>query len=107
MKTKISGASDDLIEISGEIEEEHGANYGISARVQCSDGTSFLIGYDGTWDVTSLIEGKLFIKVVKAVEDESRHLDEDAMGCCSYSDVLVLDEGIEWVKIGKKKYNRV
>lgn len=105
MKTLIWGASDDLVEISGAIEEE--ANlYNGDITISCSDGTKGSITYNGIWDITINKEGTHFEKLIKGTEEEIPHTDEDAKGCSAYSDVLVLSEGIEWVRIGRKTYKK-
>jgi len=105
MKTKIYGVSDDLIEIEGEISDEVGC-YGHTRpiNISVSDGTTATIVYDGEWKIKVKTEGGKFIKVVDSVGDDSDvdHTDEDANGCSTYSDVLVFDDGIEWIKIGRK-----
>lgn len=110
MKTKIYGASDDLIEIEGAIEDETGNDgsnsNGYGTSVKASDGTQATIAYtkDGEWKITMIVEGNKFLGKVNSVGDDAEHIFPDAIGCSSYSDVLVLDEGIEWVKIGRKKF---
>lgn len=104
MKTKIYGASDDLVEIEGAFSDEidcyETAEKGLS--IHCSDGTIGRISYDGEWIITLEQEGILFDKLIRS-NDEIPHEDEDAKGCTSYSDVLVLKEGLEWVKINGKR----
>lgn len=103
--TKIYGASDDLIEIEGEIEEEYGmGETGVS--FSCSDGTSGKINYDGNWMITIKTTGSLFKKIVNGSPAEEPHTDEDAKGCSPYSDVLILNDGIEWVKISRKTFKK-
>lgn len=104
MKTKIYGASDDLIEIDGAISEE--ANHYDATRViiKASDGTQARITYDGEWRITVEVEGEKYLNLIHSVGDEGEHLHEDAKGCSSYSDVIVLDEGIQWVKVGRKTF---
>lgn len=41
---------------------------------------------------------------VHSVGDDAEHIFDDAIGCTSYSDVLILDEGIEWVKVARKTF---
>lgn len=105
MKTKIYGASDDLIEIEGAISDEHDA-YNFSGTVTASDGTTAKLKYndDGQWEFTVTKEGSKFLGLVKSVGDDAKHIFPDAVGCSSYSDVLILDEGIKWVKIGRKTF---
>lgn len=107
MKTKIYGASDDLIEIEGAIEDEvnHMSDKAISFAA--SDGTTGSIKYGdgGNWEITVKSKGGKYLQHVKAVGDDLKHTEPDAINCTSYSDVLVFDEGIEWVKIGRKTFS--
>jgi len=105
MKTTIYGASDDLIEIEGQISDEADV-YDLPTTFECSDGTKGFIDYDGEWKFAIECEGNLFEKIVRSVGDDSNHTDVDADGATSYSDVLVLNEGVTWVKIGKKKFKQ-
>lgn len=108
MKTKIYGASDDLIELEGPVSDEidcyKEASDGLS--IKCSDNTKARIEYDGEWKIEIEEEGMLFDKIVPS-NDEISHQDEDAKDCTSYSDVLVLKEGVTWIDIaGKRFYSR-
>ena len=100
MKTRIYGASDDLVEIDGEFSEEidcySKAEKGLS--IHCSDGTIGKIKYDGDWRINLIQEGLLFDKLIRS-NDENPHEDEDAHDCTSYSDVLIMKEGLEWIEI--------
>ena len=105
MKTKIYGASDDLIEIDGEITDEVGCYGHIRPiNISASDGTIATIVYDGEWKIKVKTKGTKFLKIVDSVGDDFDidHTDDDAKGCTSYSDVLVFDSAIEWIKIGRK-----
>ena len=103
MKTKIYGGSDDLIEIEGPINDEYDA-IDFKGKIQTSDGTITKLKYDGDWKFEIISKGDKFIKIIESVGEDFEHNDVDALNCSSYSDVLVLDDGIEWVKIGRKKY---
>lgn len=105
MKTKIYGASDDLIEIDGEISDEHN-QIDFSGKVICSDGTEAKLEYndDGIWKFSLIEMGNKYLDLIESKGDDVPHTHEFARGLSSYSDVLVLDDGIEWVKIGRKKY---
>lgn len=103
MKTKMYGASDDLIEIEGNISEELDCHS--EKKFEFSDGTYGVISYNGDWNIELRQEGVLFDKLIIS-NDEIGHTDSDAIGCSSYSDVLILNEGIEWVKIGGKKIKK-
>jgi hypothetical protein len=102
MKTKLYGWSDDNIEIEGAITDELATNG--KEHFSCSDGTKGIIQYSHKWDIAIKEQGVLFEKIVLAVPDETPHTDEDAKGCTSYSDVLVLNDGIEWIKIKRKTF---
>jgi hypothetical protein len=102
--TIIYGASDDLIEIEGQIEGEYG-NYTLASRgipFECSDETKGMIVYDGDWKITVEKQGSLFQELRPNVGDSGKHTDL-AFKCTSYSDVLILKDGILWVKMNGRK----
>lgn len=105
MKTLLYGASDDLIEIEGAITDEHDC-YEVCEKginFSASDGTKGVITYDGEWKIEVISNGTLFSNKTLSVGDDSTHVDE-AKGCTSYSDVVIFESGLEWIKIGKKTY---
>lgn len=91
---RITGASDDLIEIYGDIREEftyHSESDG--NLVACSDGTVVRVFYDtdGVWRVTLIKKGTASFSLTQAPVG-----DDDV-----YSDVFTLeDETITWVLHG-------
>jgi hypothetical protein len=102
--TIIYGSSDDLVEIDGQIQAEYG-NYTLASRgisFECSDETKGVITYDGDWLITVEKEGSLFQELRPNVGDVGKHKDL-AFKCTSYSDVLILKDGILWVKINGSK----
>ena len=103
--TRIWGASDDLLEIDGALIEDE-VNEPFPYKIKCSDGTiaSFNYNSEGNWECTIEAEGKSFIRLVKAVGDDNEHTDIAVNGCSSYSDVLLVREPIDWVKVNKKYY---
>jgi hypothetical protein len=105
-KLKIYGASDDLIEIEGAINDEvdcyETCQKGI--KFECSDGTKGNIQYHGEWNISLDNEGSLFQSLIPTIGEDIEHTENDALGCTSYSDVLVLKEGVEWVKVGRKTF---
>ncbi len=105
--TKIYGASDDLIEIEGDVNDEHG-EYNFSGTISCSDGTKVKVSYDedGNWKFNKIEYGSKFKALIVAVGDDNKHTEPLAIDCSSYSDVLILDDGIEWVKVGRKTYKK-
>ena len=95
MATKIYGASDDLIEVEGDVRGEVGC-YGTDDRehgvlLVCSDGTILEAKYGkgdaGVWGVTVLKRGGLFLMLNLCD-------DEDAT---PYSDVAHFGDGLKWV----------
>ncbi len=105
-KTKIYGASDDLIEIEGDVEEEYGKINARNLSINASDGTQAKITYndEGEWKIDLINMGNKYLDLILSKGEDYKHIHEDAIGCSPYSDVLVLDDGIEWVKIGGKTF---
>lgn len=106
MFTRIYGASDDLIEIDGQINDEVDA-YSASdepVKFKTSLGTKGTISYDGEWKITIKEEGDDFVRVVESVGDDNTHTEDDTKNIPSYSDVLILSGDLEWVKVKGKKY---
>ena len=102
--TLIYGASDDIVAIEGQLCEEY-ENYTLAQRgipFECSDQTKGIITYDGDWKITVEKEGALFQELRPNVGDSGKHTDL-AFKCTSYSDVLILKDGILWVKINGRK----
>lgn len=102
---KIYGASDDLIELEGSINDEHDCfDHKRPINILASDDTKATIFYNGEWNINLLFAGDRYIQKVNSVGDDNKHTEENAKGCTPYSDVLVLNEGIEWVRVGRKTY---
>lgn len=102
--TIIYGESDDVIEISGQVDAEY-INYTLAKRgipFECSDETKGTITYDGDWKIIISNEGSLFQELRENVGDNGKHTDL-AFKCTSYSDVLILKDGILWIKINGRK----
>lgn len=93
----LSGASDDLIEIEGDITEEYNME---RMKFETAGGTVGRIKYGdtGLWEITIVQKGDDVVDFRKANEDESLHegLPTYIRG---YSDVLVLKEGSEFLKM--------
>jgi hypothetical protein len=102
---RIYGASDDLLEIDGALIEDE-VNESMPYKIKCSDGTEAIFEYntEGIWECKNLIEGRQFMRVVKSLGDEVEHTDLSAIGCSSYSDVLLVREPLAWIKINKKYF---
>ena len=88
---KVTGASDDLIEIEGEISEQF-ARYGSDGDyLAFSDGTVLKAYYDedGIWRFTVIFKGSLFKeKVEGSVSDDT-------------NDVVTFYAGLVWCVCGK------
>lgn len=100
MSTIIYGASDDLIEISGDVSEEFGADGGTN-YIALSNGVLVSVKYDdeGMWRVRTIErpDGVECYLTEARGDGEPNDLD----GCPGYSDKLVV-EGVEavWVLHG-------
>ena len=108
MITRIYGASDDLIEIDGQISDEVDA-YSASdepIKFKTSQGTKGTFFYDGEWRVLITVEGPDFVKVVKSVGDDNAHTEENTKNVSPYSDVVILEGDLKWVKVKDKKYKK-
>lgn len=97
MTTQVYGASDDLIEIEGDIRGEH-ADYGLSKKstyVILSDGTILSVHYGkeigAIWQILVIRKGKLLDKIETCI-------DEDAD---RYSDTAYFFDGIEWAYVAE------
>lgn len=92
MSVTVYGASDDLIEVEGDVEEEYNVYDGVK-RLTFSDGTVLSIEYagKGVWRIEPVLPGNASLNIVKAPED-----DED-----NYSDRATLDGDIRWVRIDR------
>ena len=102
--TLIYGESDDLVQVSGQVQAEY-ENWTLAQRgipFECSDGTKGKIMYDGDWNIYLEEKGSLFQELRPNVGDYGKHIDL-AFKCTSFSDVLILKQGILWVKINGKK----
>ena len=107
MITRIYGASDDLIEIDGQISDEVD-NYSSDKPVKfkTSKGTKGTITYNGEWKIDVKEGGSDFVIKIESVGDDNTHTEENTKDVPSYSDVLILDGDLEWVKINGKKYKK-
>lgn len=87
----VYGASDDLLEIEGDISEEFGC-YDIEAGVlACSDGTLLGVQYDGCWRITTRMAGSAHLA----------HTPADGENTQNYSDRVELVGDIRWVVFSK------
>ena len=106
MNTRIYGASDDLIEIEGNINDEHDCyDHKRPIKITGSDGTIANIFYNGEWKIKVKKIGTKYMHRIDNVGEDGKHIGI-ANGVPSYSDVLVFSEGLEWVKVGSKTYKK-
>lgn len=96
-KVEIYGASDDLIEVEGDIREEFNAlghewcGDGDGGLLAFSDGTILSIAYtnDGFWRIAPIASGSATYEVTQATDEND-----------DYSDRASLTGDIEWVVYG-------
>ena len=87
----IYGASDDLIEVEGDIREEFYAIDAEACILGVSDGTALSVEFDrqGIWRIRRLAAGTATYKLTEAAGS-------------NYSDKVELDGQINWVVFGEK-----
>ena len=91
---KIYGASDDLIEVEGQLSEEFDVDCLATTFVGISDGTLLRISYDGMWHIN------VARKPVDTVVKIHRATNEDD----DYSDIAEIDNkvgDIDWLVVGR------
>lgn len=89
--TVVTGASNDLIEIDGELCEEFNAYDCSDGRMAFSDGTLLTVEYDndGLWRFKLIFKGSLYDhKVEGSVNDDT-------------NDVVYLNDGLLWAVFSK------
>lgn len=91
---KVYGASDDLIELEGDIEDEFGhyPHDDEPVYLAFSDGTVLKAIYDndGIWRLNLVCKGNLY---------QSK---EDGSVIDDTNDIVIFDTGIKWVVLGTK-----
>lgn len=98
MSTIVYGASDDLIELEGDVREEFGSYDSDSTYLAFSNGVVLDIAYTsvGFWRINFPAEHSELVSIIRARgEDEPN----DADGCPGYSDKAIV-EGATWVVAG-------
>lgn len=87
MKVKITGASDDLIEIEGDIDEEFNSYDCDNGLMAISDGTLLKVEYDadGIWRFTPKFKGSAF------KEHKAGSVEDDT------NDEVFLEGAIKWI----------
>lgn len=95
MSTILYGASDDLIELEGELSEEFSA-YGFDGYLAFSDGTVISCRYRSTWDF-ALVVGDPSQVTITPPRGEAAGPDAD--GVPGYSGKVILPSGLNWVAL--------
>jgi len=85
----LSGTSDDLIELDGDICDELGA-YDVVRNFVLSDGTRGTIEYDGVWRINILESGSVEVNIIHPTQDE---IDNDT----NYTDKATFTGNIDWI----------
>ena len=102
MSLTIYGASDDLVEVDGDVREEFNPGDGPS-YVAVSDGTVLRIAYDGRWRIDRVAEGAAEFQHDAATADDGNPRED---GTPSYSDRVILtgmgDLPLAWVVFGDR-----
>ena len=103
MAVRVYGASDDLIEVEGDLREEFNA-YDLEdgAVLAFSDGTVLRAVYDddGCWRLTRLAEGRGLMRKIEAFDLADEGLKHPGTDVPGYSDLVTLEADIEWVVFG-------
>jgi hypothetical protein len=95
----VYGASDDLVEVDGDVREEFNPGDGPS-YIAVSDGTVLRITYDGQWHVTRLVAGSTTYQHDAATAEDGDPR-EDGSPC--YSDRVILSGvPVSWVVFGDR-----
>jgi hypothetical protein len=96
---EVYGASDDLIEIEGDLSEEFNpptnrSGDGLTSFLAFSDGTvlSVIYGSEGIWRINRLVAGKAGYKKIEGTDPDGK----------DYTDRVTLTGEITWVIFGSE-----
>lgn len=96
MSVLVYGASDDLVELDGDVYEEFNCVSG-KAKLAFSNGVLLKLKYDGVWRITVLAGESLVAHFPSRGEDAGN----DEEGVPGYSEKAYVTGPIEWVALVK------
>lgn len=102
MKVTVYGASDDLIELDGDISDEFQYVEDEPNFVAFSDGTLLEVTYTqtGRWKLSTLTQGaETVVATLPASGDDGKRAD----GTPAYSDVVTLDGVFQWAVVSHQR----
>ena len=95
MSTTITGYSDDIIVVEGDIEDELYPKFNDPrGTLFCSDGTILSFEYNGIWEFVCHHEGTLFDRIEKGDVYADRF------------DIVHFKDGLKFVHLSNKRYNQ-
>ena len=96
MSITIYGASDDMVEVEGEISEEFNPRkFDEPSYITTSDGTFLRITYDGLWNITVLKAGEgTHIEHRKATDEENDYSDRVTLKNNAGFEFVLFGDGI-------------
>lgn len=105
MRTVIYGASDDLIEVAGDLSEEFTANYDKPTAVRLSNGVTLTFEYtdDGVWRIEQAAGPIAAVEIFGERGEDTPGPRDDEDGCPNYSMKAVVDEPLSWIRCGDQK----
>jgi hypothetical protein len=97
----IYGASDDLIELAGDISEEFNVDSEEDLYVGCSDGTLLSCQYasGGQWKFTVLGVPRKTVRIWPAPGEGKKHERDNALRIPGYSDLVEIGSPVSWVMV--------
>lgn len=98
----VFGASDDLIELRGDIEEEVPSSYKEDNYLLFSNGVAVKISYDGEWRINIIRNPDQSVNVIP-VSDIRGRTDEFSIDINDYTDLAKINtQSVSWVGHAKE-----
>ena len=92
MSITLQGHSDDVVEISGDIEDEVYTDNDGEVIIIVSDGTVVRAQYDGIWTITVLDRG-----IGNYIEEYKATLSD--VSSDKFSDIVTIEANISWIAV--------